>query len=94
VRKAAASTAIAKAVHANRSRLFLRAATGAGRPTTEPPSAIHWSCSLTSCAVCHRSSGSLARQDWITRSKAGGVIGWIDETGCGFSCMMAPIKLA
>ena len=33
------------------------------------------SCSLTSCAVCQRSSGSLARHDFTSRSKAGGVIG-------------------
>ena len=41
-------------------RLFLRAAMGAGSPTAEPPSTIHWSWSLTSCAVWNRSSGSLA----------------------------------
>ena len=52
----------AAAAQASFSRDLRRAATGAGKPITEPPSAIHSSWSLTSCAVCHRSSGSFARQ--------------------------------
>ena len=65
------------------SRLLRRAATGVGTPTSEPPSAIHWSWSLTSCAVWKRSSGSLARQVLTTRSRAGGAIGWTVEIGGG-----------
>src|SRR5687768_4924654 len=75
VAAAATSAATGTSAHASRSRLFLLAAPGAGSPTAEPPSTIHWSWSLTSCAVWNRSSGSLARQVLTTRSNAGGVIG-------------------
>ena len=76
----AASAIVARArtaatAQARRSRLFRRATSGAGTPACEPPSAIHFNCSITSCAVCQRSSGSLARQVLTTRSRAGGVIG-------------------
>ena len=54
---AAASRAAASSPHASFSRFFRRATTGAGTPAIEPPSAIHWSCSITSCAV---SSGARA----------------------------------
>ena len=67
--------AAAATAQASFSRLLRRAATGAGTPACEPPSAIHCSCSFTSCAVWKRSSGSLARQVSTTRSSAGGVIG-------------------
>ena len=70
------------------SRLLRRAATGVGTPTSEPPSAIHWSWSLTSCAVWKRSSGSLARQVLTTRSTVAGVIGAIVEIGAGSSFMI------
>src|ERR1039457_5477175 len=46
----AAAAATAASVQASFSRLFRRCATGAGRPACEPPSPIHCSCSLTSCA--------------------------------------------
>ena len=75
VAAAAASAATGTSAHASFSRLFLRAAMGAGSPTAEPPSTIHWSWSLTSCAVWNRSSGSLARHVLTMRSSAGGVIG-------------------
>lgn len=45
-----------------------------------------------SCAVWKRSSGSFARQVRTTRSNAGGVIGWIVETGVGSSFMMFEIN--
>ena len=80
--------------HARRSRLFRRWATGAGSPTCEPPSAIHWSCSFTSCAVWRRSSGSFERQVATRRSRAGGVIGATDEAGGGLSFRIEPIRLA
>ena len=57
-------------------------------------SAIHFSCSLTSCAVAKRSSGSLARQVFTTRSKAGGVSGCEVEMGGGSDERMAAITLA
>jgi len=59
---ASAATAINAAVaHASFSLVLRRATTGLGSPACEPPSWIHWSCSLTSCAVWNRSSGSFAR---------------------------------
>ncbi len=69
-----------------------RATTGAGTPACEPPSAIHWSCSITSCAVDHRCSGSLARQPLTIRSSEAGIIGWIVEIGAGSECMIEPIS--
>src|SRR5262249_53085284 len=60
-RPRAATEATAASTQAIRSRLLRRVATGTGSPAAEPPSAIHWSWSLTSCAVWNRSSGSLAR---------------------------------
>ena len=63
----------------------------AGTPASEP-SAIACSWSLTSCADCQRSSGSLARQVLTTRSSAGGVIGWTTEIGCGSDVMIAEIR--
>src|ERR1700685_4672786 len=48
-----------------------------------PPSAIQRSCSLTSCAVWKRSSGSFCRQVVKTCSNAGGVEGLSVLTGSG-----------
>jgi hypothetical protein len=92
VAAAAASAATGTSAHASFSRLLRFAATGAGSPTAEPPSAIHWSWSLTSCAVWNRSSGSLARQVFTTRSSAGGVIGWIEEMASGCVWMIAAMS--
>ena len=64
------------------------------RPPCEPPSAIHCSCSITSCAVDQRCSGSLARQPLTMRSSEAGIIGWIDEIGGGSEFMIEPIRLA
>ena len=61
-KNAAAIATVAKAPHARRSRLLRRAVTGDGHARLRPALAIHCSCSFTSCAVCNRSSGSLARQ--------------------------------
>ena len=91
---AAARRAAAATPHARRSRLFRRAATGAGRPACDPPSAIHWSCSLTSCAVWNRSSGSLARHVLTTLLTAGGIIGAISVTEVGASRRIDPARLA
>src|SRR6266700_2095432 len=71
-----------------------RALTGAGIPACDPPSAIHCNCSLTSCAVCQRSSGSFARQTLTTRSSAGGDIGVTAEIGCGSEARIAATMLA
>ena len=86
----AAAAAISQAV---RSRLRRLKATGAATPAAEPP-AIHWSSLAMSCALCHLSSGSLARQTLTTRSRAGGVIGWIVEIAGGSEDMMEEIRLA
>jgi hypothetical protein len=43
---------------------------------------------LTSAALCHRSSGSFARQVLTTRSSAGGEIGRTAEIGAGSSFMI------
>src|SRR6266851_2803990 len=71
-----------------------RLLTGAGMPACEPPSAIHCSCSLTSCAVCQRSSGSFDKQPWTTRSSAGGDIGCTADIGCGSDARIAATMLA
>ena len=60
----------------------------------ERSSRMPWSCSPTSRAVCHRSSGSLARQVRTTRSSAGGLIGESDEIGAGSSFMIDEISEA
>ncbi len=98
--KRRATTAEAIAPAANRtastqasfSRDFRRATTGAGRPAAEPPSATHLNSSITSCAVCQRSSGSLARQVLTTLSNAGGVIGATVDTGGGSVPMIDEIN--
>ena len=88
----AARIAPAATLQAMRSRLRRRETTTAGAPACEPPSTIHWSWSFASCAVWKRSSGSFARHVRTTRSNAGGVIGWIVETGTGSSFMMFEIN--
>ena len=60
----------------------------------DSPEAIHRSSLSRSCALCQRSSQSLARQLWTTRSSAGGDNDWSEETGGGSVLMMAEIKLA
>ena len=79
----AASAATPHAAHATSSRVLRRTATMAGRPTREPPFAIHWSSAMMSRAVCQRSSGSLARQRDTSRSRAGGVSGMSCSSGFG-----------
>src|SRR6266508_20559 len=91
-RTAAAGFVRRAPAQASFSRFFRRATTGAGRPACEPPSAIHWSCSRTSCAVWNRSSGSLARQVLTTREKAGGVMGATSEIAGGSSRRIDPIS--
>src|SRR5689334_2302268 len=85
---------MAKPAHAIRSRLLRRETTVAGAPACEPASAIQESSLLTSCALCQRSSGSLARQVFTTRSRAGGVIGTTVEIGGGSRSRIAAIVLA
>ena len=65
---------------------------GAGSPACEPPSAIHSSCSFTSCAVWKRSSGSFARHVLTTRSSAGGIIGAASAIDGGSSRRIEPIS--
>src|SRR5436190_18982567 len=90
----AARAKMAATVHATFCDILRRLLTGAGIPACEPPSAIHCNCSLTSCAVCQRSSGSFARQPCTTRSSAGGDIGCTVEMGCGSDARMAATMLA
>src|SRR5579859_6098368 len=80
--------------HASFSRFLPRAATGAGTPACDPPSAIHFNCSLTSCTFWKRSSGSLARHVCTTRSSAGGEAGCTVEIAGGFLSSTAAITLA
>ena len=61
---------------------------------TSTPPAIQSSTSQRSWALCHRSSGSLAKHFFTTRSRTGGVIGWSFESWGGSSFMMALIRLA
>ena len=91
---AAATSAAAAIVQARRSRLLRRATTGGGRPACAPPAAIHWSWSLTPCAVWMRPSGSFARHVATTRSRGGGVMGASDETAGGESFRIEPMTLA
>src|SRR5262245_2745752 len=76
------SAAAASAIQRIRSRCW-RAATGAGTPTCDPPSAIHCSCTRRSQAVCRRCFGSLRRQRFSTWSSAGGANGCNVDTGSG-----------
>ena len=70
---ATASASTPPASHASRSRPRRRRATDRRRHAgRELPSAIQPSSSFTSCAVWMRSSGSLARQAWMSWSSAGG----------------------
>src|SRR5262249_20571430 len=75
--------------------LELRLEAGTTRaPVSDPPYAIHRSSLPRSLAFCHRSSGSLATQVRIARSRAGGVSGWAVEIGGGSFCMIAEITEA
>jgi hypothetical protein len=65
------------------SRVFRFTVMTAGKPTFEPPSAIHFSSAATSRADCQRSSGSFARHREMTRSRAGGVSGTSSSMGFG-----------
>ena len=91
VATANAATPTAQAI---RSRLRPRNRTGAGAPACDPASPIQRSSAATSWALCHRSSGSLARQVRTTRSSAGGAKGARAESGGGSDPMMAEIRLA
>jgi hypothetical protein len=55
---------------------------------------IQRSSAATSCALCQRSSGSLARHIDTTRSNAGGVSGWIVEIGGGSRSRIDATRLA
>src|SRR5271157_1605335 len=57
------------------------------------PSAIASNWSLTSCALCHRSSGSFSRQVLTTVSSARGNIGRTTEIGAGLRSRIAAITL-
>src|SRR5262245_59557679 len=56
------------------------------------PSAIHLSSLRRSAALCHRSSGSLARHFRATWSSVGGESGETDVIGAGSSFMIAEIN--
>src|SRR5215831_17042562 len=90
-----AIAAIANASQASLSRLLRRPITEAGAATPAcDPSAIHFSSAATSCADCHRSSGSFAREIRTARSRAGGDIGRIVEIAGGSSVMIDEITEA
>src|SRR5437870_3873090 len=59
----------------------------------EPPSPIHFSSLARSLALCHRSSGSLARHFLIACSSAGGVIGFVALSGSGSFSRIAEATL-
>ena len=69
------SAATAATPQARSSRDFRRLAMGTGTPACDPASLTHSSCKPTSWAFWKRSSGSLARHVWMTRSRAGGDMG-------------------
>src|SRR6516225_5129065 len=54
-------------------------------------SEIHLSWRPTSATLCHRSSGSFAKQVRIVKSRVGGVVGWTEHTGLGWAARMAAI---
>src|SRR5438552_521445 len=62
-------------------------------PACEPPAAIHFSSRARSLAVCHRSSGSFARQFLTAWSSAGGVIGFAALIGSGSFSKIADATL-
>ena len=73
-------------------------ARGPGAATAAPGAERSWripsSCRPTSFAVCHRSSGSLARQIATTRSSARGAREALRETGSGSSRRIDPMSEA
>src|SRR6516162_11244087 len=69
--------------HATRSRNFPRGTTEVDAPTCEPASAIHFSSLARSLALCHLSSGILARHFFTAWSRAGGVMGLMLVIGEG-----------
>ena len=82
----------ARVAQARPSRLRERGATAAATPACEPDSPIHLSSLPRSAAFCQRSSGSLARHFFTTRSSAGGDMGCTDEIGGGSADMIAVIS--
>src|ERR1700730_12103213 len=73
---------------------FQLAVAGAGTPSCDPPSAIHFNSSHTSLAACHLFSGSLDRHFLATRSSAGGVIGCSEAIDGGSTSRIFAITLA
>jgi hypothetical protein len=71
----AAMTEAAVTDQPRRSRLLRGLTTAVGMLACKPPSAIPFNSRHRSVAVCHRSSGSFARQVLTTRSSVGGVMG-------------------
>src|SRR5690242_15805059 len=80
--------------HLTRSLRRRETATGAATPAWEPACAIQASSLLMSWALCQRSSGSLARQVFTTRSRAGGVIGCTMDRAGGSEDMIEEINEA
>ena len=87
---ASATSAVAAMAIARETRA--RRGTGAG--VSALASRIHRNCVATSCALCHRSSGSLARQVRITRSSESGASGCTVEIGGGSRSRIEAIRLA
>src|ERR1700674_5604996 len=73
----------------NRFEELRAAGATAGRRDEDALSAIHFNCSLTSCAVCNRSSGSFARQLLTVASSASGDKGCTVEIAGGSAARIA-----
>ena len=100
---AAAVATVATTANIQAIRLARRAAGAAAvdRPwavpkaaTCDPASAIHFSSSARSLALCHLLSGSFARHFFTMRSSVGGVAGCTLEIGGGSLLMIAAINVA
>ena len=95
IARAATSVASAAIAHGSFEPRARRGAdTGTATEDDEAPSAIPASCSLTSCAVRTRSSGSFVRQVRTRRSSPGGASGDTCETAGGSLLMIAEISVA
>src|SRR5215472_13456393 len=75
-------------------RDFLARETISGETEVPGSSVIHRSSRFRSAALCHRSSGSLARHVFTSRLRAGGDIGWKVEMGAGSEDMIAVMREA
>src|ERR1043166_9343338 len=85
---------VAAPPHAIRSRFRPCLTSGAATLACELPSATHFSSLARSLALCHRSSGLLARHFLIEYSKAGGASGFTVLIGAGSFSRIAEATLS